>query len=111
VACLAKALELCHGQDSHKTLGIVERLLRLASDDKRSGWGGTASSRGPKIEYFGVSPSDARAWLRSPEARLAMAAIVSKGEVWRIETNLFSLFGLPSGRNELRELAGAFPVD
>jgi hypothetical protein len=104
VACLAKTLKLCRDGYAFKTLSIVEWLLRLASNDQRNGWGGTSSSRGPKIEYFGVKPSRGRAWLRSPEAKLALAAIANKAEVWRIETNLFSLFGLPGNRKELREL-------
>jgi hypothetical protein len=91
-------------------VNIVERLLRLASNDKRRGWGSTSSSRGPKIEYFGVEPpSKASRWLRSPEAGVALNAIVNKAEIWLIETNLLSLFGLPSGRKELRELARGFP--
>ena len=89
----------------------MEWLLRLASNDKRSGWGSTGSSRGPKIEYAGVAPSKARAWLRSPEGRMALNAIVNKAEVWRIETNLFSLFGLPAKRKEMRELLRTLSVD
>jgi hypothetical protein len=104
VACLARALKLSRDDDPYKTIGIVERLLRLASNDKRNGWGGTTSSRGPKIEHFGVKPSRRRAWLRSPEARTALSAIVNKAGVWRIETNLPSLFGLPGGREELRRM-------
>jgi hypothetical protein len=114
VACLATTLEMCHYtdgfSDATKLMNIVERLLRLSSNDKRRGWGGTSSSRGPKIEYFGVEPpSKASRWLRSPEGRAALNAIVSKAEVWRIETNLLSLFGLPSGRKDLRELVRGLP--
>ena len=114
VACLATTLERCHDtdgfSDATKLVNIVERLLRLASNDKRRGWGSTSSSRGPKIEYFGVEPpSKASRWLRSPEAGVALNAIVNKAEIWLIETNLLSLFGLPSGRKELRELARGFP--
>ena len=114
VACLATTLERCHDtdgfSDATKLLNIVERLLRLAANDKRRGWGSTSYSRGPKIEYFGVEPpSKASRWLRSPEAGVALNAIVNKAEVWRIETNILSLFGLPSGRKELRELARGFP--
>jgi hypothetical protein len=114
VACLAKTLEVCHDtdgfSDATKLVNIVERLLRLASNDKRRGWGGTSSSRGPKIEYFGVEPpAKASRWLRSPEGRVALNAIVNKAEVWRIETNLLGLFGLPGGRKELGELVRGFP--
>ena len=114
VACLATTLEMCHYTDGFgdatKLVNIVERLLRLSSNDRRRGWGGTSSSRGPKIEYFGVEPpSRASRWLRSPAGRAALNAIVSKAEVWRIETNLLSLFGLPSGRKELRELVRGLP--
>jgi hypothetical protein len=114
VACLATALEMCRYtdgiSDATKLMNIVERLLRLSSNDKRRGWGGTSSSRGPRIEYFGVEqPSKASRWLRSPEGRAALNAIVSKAEVWRIETNLLTLFGLPSGRKELHELVRGLP--
>jgi hypothetical protein len=114
VACLASTLELCHDineiSSAIKLVNIMERLLRLASNDKRRGWGGTTFSRGPKIEYFGVEPPPrASRWLRSPEARVALSAIVNKAEVWRIETNLMTLFGLPGGRKELRELARGLP--
>jgi hypothetical protein len=111
VECLATSLKLCRDKDGFKTLNIAEWLLRLASNDKRSGWGNTSSSRGPKIEYAGVAPSKARAWLRSPEGGMALKAIVNKAEVWRIETNLFSLFGLPARRKELRELLSTFSGD
>ena len=114
VSCLATTLELCHdvngSTDARKLVNIIEWLLRLASNDSRRGWGGTSFSHGPKIDYFGVEPpSKDRRWLRSPEAGVALNTIVNKAEVWRIETNLLSLFGLPSGRKELRELAGSFP--
>jgi hypothetical protein len=117
VACLATTLEMCRGTDGFgdetKVMNIVERLLRLASNDKRRGWGCTGSSRGPrgpKIEYGGVEPaSKASRWMGSPEGRAALNAIVDKTEVWRIETNLLSLFGLPSGRKELRELVRGLP--
>ncbi len=93
-----------------KLVNVMERLLRLASNDKRRGWGGTNSSRGPKIEYFGVElPGKASRWLHSPEAGVALNAIANKAEVWRVETNLLGLFGLPGGRREFRELARGFP--
>ena len=114
VACLATTLELWNDISgswaARKLVNIMERLLRLASNDERRGWGGTNSYLGPKIEYFGVEPpsKDGR-WLRSPDAGVALNAIVNKAEVWSIETNLLSLFGLPSGREELRELARRSP--
>jgi hypothetical protein len=112
VACLATTLELCHdisGLGADKLMNITERLLRLASNDERRGWGGTNSYRGPKIEYFGVEPpsKDSR-WLRSPEAGVALNTIVNKDELWSVETNLLGLFGLPSKREELRTLARGF---
>jgi hypothetical protein len=111
VACLAKALELRPDGNglsaARETVRLMEWLLRLVSNDERGGWGSTTSSRGPKIEYFGVKPvSNAGDWLHSTEARVAIEAIVNKKEVWRIQTNLLSLFGLPSGRQELRGLIG-----
>ena len=110
VGCLAKALELCTekgGSSGARTIvKIMEWLLRLVSNDERRGWGSTGSSRGPKIEYFGVKPlNEAGGWLLSLEAGIALKAIVNKAEVWRIDTNLLSLFGLPRGRKELRDLS------
>jgi len=103
VACLAAALERC--SEAHRLVRIMEWLLRLASSDQRSGWGNTASSRGPKIDYFGIqAASQPGGWLRSPEATAALSAIANKNEVWRIQTNLLGLFGLPGSRKELREL-------
>jgi hypothetical protein len=109
VAGLAMALELCGGKNGSgspdRVLTLTEWLLRLVSKDERSGWGCTASSRGPKIEYFGIEPSSETGdWLRSSEASLAIRAIVKNDGVWRIQTNLLSLFGLPARRQELRDL-------
>jgi hypothetical protein len=112
VACLATTLELCHeisGLGAHKLVNITERLLRLASNDERRGWGGTNSYGGPKIEYFGVEPPSKDSRWHSPEAGVALNAIVDKDEIWSVETNLLGLFGLPSGREELRALARGFP--
>jgi hypothetical protein len=109
VLCLVRTLELCDERDgiiaAHKVVSVTEWLLRLASNDKRVGWGNTGSSRGPKIEYGGIKPPDAPGpWLHSPEAKVALNAMVKKKSLWRVETNLLKLFGLPSRREELRDL-------
>jgi hypothetical protein len=105
LAALLKATELGDGEKVIRRL--AERALRLVFEDRRTGWGRTASSRErPKgirnIEYWGLKGAapETPVKLNEPQ-RKALAALAAKPGLWEFRTNLWALFGLPDNSAEL----------
>jgi hypothetical protein len=108
VPALSRALALTSDDDdAHQ---IAHALLTLAFGERRiqaegSVW--SCESDGKiKIEYWGlkgeVDPVSARSLEDIQGA--ALQALTASDPVWRVETNLFALFGLPSQRNAVATL-------
>lgn len=116
LSALLKAIAMGEGE---KVLRVVaEHLLRLVFEDRRTGWGRTASSRvkeddgiAPQqrnkgirnIEYWGLKGTAPEPPVRLNEAqRQALGALAAKPGGWEFRTNLWALFGLPDNSAELQ---------
>jgi hypothetical protein len=97
LAALRKAVALGDGE---KVLRVVaEHLLRLVFEDRRTGWGKTASSghKGVRnIEYWGLKGAAPTIPLKLNESqRVVLGEFAEKPGLWQFRTNLWALFGLP----------------
>jgi hypothetical protein len=109
VPALSRALVLTSDDDddAHQ---IAHGLLALAFGGRRIEAEGAAWSKEPggrrKIEYYGlkgeVEPVTSRSLDDTQHA--ALLALTASDAVWRVETNLLSLFGLPSQRESVAVL-------
>jgi hypothetical protein len=106
LAALLKAAELGDGEKVLRRL--AERALRLVFEDRRTGWGRTASSRESSkgilnIEYWGLKGAALETpWQLNEPQREALAALAAKPGLWEFRTNLWALFGLPDNPAELK---------
>lgn len=117
LAALLKTVTLGEGD---KVLRVVaEHLLRLVFEDRRTGWGKTASSRvnedgsaaphkGHKgvrnIEYWGLQGVAPTIPLKLNESqRVVLGELAAKTGLWQFRTNLWPLFGIPGDAAGLQQ--------
>ncbi len=115
VRCVADALQW--NSNEYRLPQLVEWLLRLASHDQRIGWEKKTwqkTRQGIVVRYSAVQCApgstvwiQSTKWVRSEEGKVAVNALLGKDDVWRIETSLWELFGLPGTRDALRRLIAA----
>lgn len=91
-----------NSRDAHRVaeallaLSFGERAYAVHSEDR--------SGANPRIEYRGTAGEIPRAHPLSELQRKALAAVLGCDEVWKIDSNLFEMFGLPRSRAELGRL-------
>ena len=117
IAVLCRALDMCGEPKGYsgrlKVLRIAEWLLRVVSEDDRTGWDQRRYRPGatPEHSYTGIEEvTKPGTWVRSQRGRAALKAIAESKAFWLVNTNLLSLFGLPREREPLRKLIRPRPA-
>ena len=105
IAALTRALTAT--QDPEAAHTVAESLLDLAFDGKRVKPYGTLYSRGEdgrrKIQFWDRRLPQVGEVTR-PQ-RTVLEALVAHDPLWDIDSDLLALYGLPTSRGALRELA------